>query len=133
MPYKLNRAETKVLGKKVFINAIGNTECVEFVRQATSAPHTTLWKAGTHVIDAKVGSIPRGTAIATFDKNGKYPADDLGKHAAIYLSHDAAGIRVLDQWNEQGEVLMRTIHVNRPDIPRNNSAKQYFVLEKATP
>lgn len=133
MPYKLKLAETKVLNPKQFVNANNNTECVEFVRQATSAPHTTLWKPGVNVIDAKLGSIPRGTAIATFDKNGQYPTDKLGKHAAIYLSHDASGIRVLDQWNDQGRVLERTIYINRPDIPRINSAKQYFVIELASP
>lgn len=75
------------------------------------------------------GSIRRGTAIATFDKNGKYPTDALGKHAAIYLSHDAKGITVLDQWNKQGEVLKRTISVHRPHTPRMNSAKHYYVIE----
>jgi hypothetical protein len=129
MPYKLQQAEADVLGEKQFINAKGDTECVEFVRQATGAPQTTFWKPGVHVVNAKVGTIPRGTAIATFDKDGKYPTDALGKHAAIYLSHDVEGIRVLDQWNKQGKVLPRTIHINRPDFPRINSAKQYFVIE----
>jgi hypothetical protein len=86
-------------------------------------------KPGIRVIDTKPGSIPRGTAIATFDKYKKYPTDGLGKHAAIYLSHDASGIRVLDQWDKQGEVLERVIHVNKPDVPRVNSAKHYFVIE----
>lgn len=129
MPYKLKLAEVDVFGKEKFINAKGNTECVEFVRQATNAPQTIIWKAGIHVIDATPGTIPRGTAIATFDENGKYPTDGLGKHAAIYISHDAAGIRVLDQWNKQGEVLERVIRINKPDVPRVNSAKQYFVIE----
>lgn len=133
MPYKLKLAEDAVLDKGQFVNAQGNTECVEFVRRVTCALHTTLWYPGVHVITAKLGSIPRGTAIATFDapfeKNGKYPTDALGKHAAIYLSHNVEGIRVLDQWNDQGRVLPRTIYINKPDVPRINSAKQYFVIE----
>ena len=129
MPYKLKLAEDKVLDAKQFINAKGNTECVEFVRQATGAPQTAFWKSGAHVIDAKQGSIPRGTAIATFDKSGKYPTDALGKHAAIYLSHNVEGILVLDQWNSRGRVLPRTIRINKPDVPRVDAAKQYFVIE----
>ena len=129
MPYKLKLAETKVLDQKQFVNANGNTECVEFVRQATSAPQTSFWKPGAHVVDAKPGTIARGTAIATFDDNGKYPTDVLGKHAAIYLTHDVIGIRVLDQWNSQGRVLPRTIYINKPDVPRVNAAKHYFVVE----
>ena len=129
MPYKLKLAETKVLDPKQFVNAKGNTECVEFMRQATSAPQTSFWKPGLRVVDAKSGSIARGTAIATFDDSGKYPTDVLGKHAAIYLSHDAIGIQVLDQWNSQGRVLPRTIYTNKPDVPRVNAAKHYFVIE----
>ena len=133
MPYKLKLAEDAVLDEKQFVNAQGNTECVEFVRRVTCAPHTTLWYPGAHVFTAKLGSIPRGTAIATFDatfeKNGKYPTDALGKHAAIYLSHNVEGILVLDQWNKRGRVTKRTIYINRPDVPRVDSAKQFFVIE----
>lgn len=128
MPYKLKLAEDDVLGKAKFVNAKGNTECVEFVRQAASAPPTPTWKAGIQVMGAEPGGILRGTAIATFDKDGKYPADGLGKHAAIYLSHSPLGIRVLDQWNKQGEVRERLIRMNKPDIPRVNCAKHYFVI-----
>ncbi|WP_374327378.1 BPSL0067 family protein [Azonexus sp.] len=127
--YKLKLAEKDVFGKAKFVNAKGNTECVEFVRQATNAPQTVSWKKGVQVIEAKPGSIPRGTAIATFDKNGRYPTDSHGKHAAIYLSHDASGIRVLDQWNKQGEVLERVIRVNQPEYPRSNAAIHFYVIE----
>ncbi|MCZ2136442.1 MAG: BPSL0067 family protein [Burkholderiales bacterium] len=129
MPYKLLIAENTVFGKAKFVNVNGHTECVEFVRQATSAPQTKRWRSGTHVIDATPGSIARGTAIATFDDNGYYPTDNRGKHAAIYLTHDASGILVLDQWNKQGEVLERKIHHRPPDYPRINAAKHYYVIE----
>ena len=129
MAYKLKLAENDVFGKAKFVNAKGNTECAEFVRQATNAPQTVSWKKGVHVIKAKPGSIPRGTAIATFDKNGRYPTDSHGRHAAIYLSHDASGIRVLDQWNKQGEVLERVIRVNQPEFPRSNAAIHFYVIE----
>lgn len=129
MKYKLKYPENQVFGKSKFVNSKGNTECVEFVRQAASAPHTTTWKPGIRVIDAAPGSIPRGTAIATFDQQEKYPTDGLGRHAAIYLWHDATGIRVLDQWNQQGEVRERMIYLHRPDYPRVNCATHYFVIE----
>ncbi len=82
------------------------------------------------VSEAKFGEIARGTAIATFDSNGKYPADSLGKHAAIYLEHTAQRILVLDQWNDQGEVKQRPIWFGRPKgTRRSNDADTFFVIE----
>lgn len=89
MSYKLKVKEQDVYGKSKYISAQGKTECVEFVRQATGAPETIMWKKSKMVSEAKFGEIARGTAIATFDKNGKYPTDGHGKHAAIYLEHNA--------------------------------------------
>ena len=108
MPYKLKIAERDVQKHKQFVNAKGNTECVEFVQQAADAPDTTLWIKGIKVLDADAGKIEEFTAIATF-VDGKYPTDDKGKHAAIYLSHDETGIMVLDQWNRQEQVKQRKI------------------------
>ena len=40
-----------------------------------------------------------GTAIATFDPDGRYGNHTDGRsHTAIYLGQDATGIRVIDQW-----------------------------------
>src|SRR2546423_12981548 len=104
MAYKLIITEKQVLEKKEqFKNEQGHTECVEFVRQATNAPPTNQWRKGKRITDAKAGEIARGTAIATFDDDGKYPTDVLGKHAAIYLYQTKDAIYVLDQWNDQGE------------------------------
>lgn len=130
MSYKLKVSESAVLGKGKYANAKGNTECVEFIQQAADAPATPQWKRGKKVSEAKAGEIARGTAIATFDSNGKYPTDGLGKHAAIYLSHDANGIKVLDQWADQGEVKARTIWFNRPaGTKRSNDADTYYIIE----
>lgn len=128
MSYKLKVQESLVYGKKKYTNAKGNTECVEFVRQTTSAPQTILWKRGASVKDVSLEEIPRGTAIATFDESGKYPADHAGRHAAIYLGKNAIGIQVLDQWNSQGEVLPRTIKFNNPG-KRSNNGDTYYVIE----
>ena len=130
MPYKLFIAETDVFGKAKFANSKGNTECVEFVRQATGAPKTTDWRKGIRVSDAKSGEIPRGTAIATFDANDRYPTDALGRHAAIYLTHDEHRILVLDQWNAQGQVLQRPIWFKRPKYTkRSNDADTFYVIK----
>jgi hypothetical protein len=130
MSYKLTIAEKDVFGKGKFVNEKGNTECVEFVRQATGAPQTNSWKRGIKVRGATVGSISRGTAIATFDGNGTYPTDNLGKHAAIYLLHTDAYIQVLDQWNSQGEVLQRSIWFDKPaGTRRSNDGSTFYVID----
>ena len=79
-------------GKKV-----GTGECVAYVQAAAMAPSTSQWAAGVKVKDAAQGLISRGTVIATM-VDGRYPNRSTGNHAAIYLSHDDNGIRVLDQW-----------------------------------
>lgn len=130
MSYKLKVAEADVLGKGKYANAQGNTECVEFIRQATDAPKTTLWKKGKKISDASFGEISRGIAIATFDANGNYPVDAMGKHAAIYLEHDSHRILVLDQWRDQGEVKPRPIWFKRPkNTKRSNDADTFYVIE----
>lgn len=130
MSYLLNIEEKLVYGKKKFANAKGNTECVEFIRQVTDAPETPKWVRGRSVKSFKTGDLARGTAIATFDEKGKYPTDALGKHGAIYLSHNNEGIDVLDQWNSQGEVLNRTIRFNRPEgTKRSNDGDTFYVIE----
>jgi hypothetical protein len=130
MSYTLKVAEANTFGKSKYINAAGKTECVEFVRQAANAPQTALWKRGKKVSEAKLGEITRGTAIATFDDNGKYPTDALGKHAAIYLEHNDKRILVLDQWANQGEVKQRPIYFNGPKSnSRSNNANTFYVIE----
>lgn len=89
---KIVRQENKYLFKE-------RAECAALVQQTTRAPNTSLWRTGTKVKDALPAEIEPGTAIATFDANGRYPmTDPPGRHAAIYVSHDANGITVVDQW-----------------------------------
>ena len=100
------------------------------MRQATGAPQTTMWKQGKKISEATATEIPRGTAIATFDLSNKYPTDALGRHAAIYLDHNAQRIQVLDQWNDQGEVKQRSIFFNRhKGTKRSNDADTFYVIE----
>jgi hypothetical protein len=130
MSYRLKPAESAVLGKDKYVNAKGHTECVEFIRQAAGAPVTTSWRPGVKVSDANPGAILRGTAIATFDSNGRYPTDLLGKHAAIYLSQTKDAIQVLDQWDSQHEVKPRNISLKKPaGTKRSDDGKTFYVIE----
>jgi hypothetical protein len=44
MSYKLRIPEKDVFGKAKYVSPQGKTGCAEFVRQATGAPQTTIWK-----------------------------------------------------------------------------------------
>ncbi|NVD97537.1 BPSL0067 family protein [Massilia sp. BJB1822] len=129
MPYTLQVTEAEISARESYVNAKGNTECVECVRQTTAAPATFRWHPGQHVQEAKLGQIARGTAIATFDDKGRYPNDGKGRHAAIYLSHDKTGIVVLDQWNSKGKVSRRTIRFNTKSYSRSNEGTTFYVIE----
>jgi predicted outer membrane protein len=115
-----------------FTDAKGNTECVEFIKQALGAPPSSSWRLGrriTRLADGQSDPVERGTAIATF-VNGQYPQRwKTGIHAALYLGQNAAGIQVLDQWRAQGRVKPRTI----PWIPRrpglSNDGRAFSVIE----
>ena len=115
-----------------FANESANTECVEFIKQALFAPPTALWREGAKVGRlASNGSDPvaAGTAIATF-VHRRYPQlGNTGKHAAIYLGQNAAGIQVLDQWRAQGQVLQRSIpwKPRRPGL--SNDGNAFSVIE----
>ena len=138
MPYTLKIPEKDVTGEDKFINASGETQCVIFVQQAAKTPLTKEWRPGIHIMTSKPGEIDRGTAIATFDEHGRYPTKG-DKHAAIYLSHNSMGIRVLDQWATKGKkgiphevpgVSDRTIHANKPKNTRlSNRAEMFYVIE----
>jgi hypothetical protein len=112
---------------RAYVNAKGNTECVEFVRQAMGAPHTSKWVKGRDVHGDM--SIPTGTAIATF-VNGQYPQTGTsGMHAAIYVSQDAKCIWVTDQWRAQGAVRTRPISFDTKDTRLSNQGKAFSVIE----
>lgn len=130
MPYMTKIKKGDAFGKGKYVNSKQNTECVEFVRQVAGAPATSLWTKGKKIKDAKEPEIAVGTAIANFDGKGQYPSDQNGRHAAIYLAHDKAGIRVLDQWNSQREVKERTIRFDRPaNTRRSNDGDTFYVIE----
>jgi len=106
-------------------NIVGDGQCVALVQQCTRAPHTSSWRQGSPV-RGNIG-IQRGAAVATFEK-GKYPNQAHGNHAAIYISQDAKGIQVYDQWasNKLG-VHVRTIKWGGEDP--SNDGNAFSVIE----
>jgi hypothetical protein len=106
---------------------IGSGQCVAFVQECANAPLTSLWKKGGKVRGNL--TVKRGTAIATFDKDGKYPNRGTGNHAAIYVSQDASGIWVYDQWLAQGAVKKRLIRFKNGLGSVSNDGDAYSVIE----
>ncbi|MBE1161099.1 hypothetical protein [Dyella acidiphila] len=54
-------------------------------------PAALAWRAGNTVSGLAPGQLPVGTALSTFDANGR----SYGEYVAIYLSHDQGGIHAL--------------------------------------
>lgn len=110
--------------------SVGTGECVPLVQEATGTPLTRQWRPGVPVQGNT--AIRPGTAIATFDDNGRYVG-----HAAIYLGQDDNGVRVLDQWNvrhRDGTVTqhtpsIRTLPFNDAGHARVDRGDSYRVVE----
>jgi hypothetical protein len=101
---------------------------------------TTTWRAGAWVMEAG-STIQRGTAIATFDQNGRFPQHRTGQHAALVLSVMPSGIWVVDQWKNdptKPKISKRLIRIPPPHHQRNpdgsfpnasNNALAFRVIE----
>jgi hypothetical protein len=107
--------------------SVGTGQCVAYVQRAANAPYTGQWRPGVQVMTAAPGSIVKGTVIATL-VDGVYPNHAHGNHAAIYLSHDSHGIRVMDQWTGH-PVSERTINNNHGNGSASNDASKFYVVE----
>jgi hypothetical protein len=103
---------------------VGSGQCVAYVEAAAGAPLTSQWTQGAVVRGA---DLPSGTAIATF-VNGSYPNAATGNHAAIYLSQDADGLNVWDQWVGQ-PVHQRKIHFRGGVGSPSNDGDAFSVIE----
>jgi len=104
---------------------VGSGHCVPYVQAAALAPPTSSWKEGVKV---KGALLTAGTAIASF-QGGKYMNDTTGKsHAAIFVSQDANGIVVWDQWIGQ-PVHTRTIRFQATGATPVNNGNEYSVIE----
>jgi hypothetical protein len=107
---------------------VGNGRCVALVWQAAKAPHTSQWRRGERV---RHSDVPPGTAIATFDDDGRYGNHLDGRsHAAILIAELPEGLRVWDQ--RQGHpVAERTIRWRDGDGNGRpvNDGDEYYVIE----
>jgi hypothetical protein len=116
------------------------TQCVALVQQGPAAagssnpPGTKTWRPGIQVHGALQGSITKGTVIATFI-NGMYPTTSP-RHAAVYLSHDDTGIRVIDQWvgkavpSDSRPLTFHALPEDRALDERDvNNGELYYVVE----
>lgn len=72
-----------------------------------------------------------GTIIATFI-DGVYPNNASGNHAAVYVSQDAHGLTVWDQWTGQ-PVHKRVIHFRGGQGSMSNDGDAFWVVEGANP
>lgn len=112
---------------------IGTGDCVELIKQLVPGliGHSAHleWRAGKRVLDTE--DLPVGTAIATF-VNGRYPNNNTGQHAAIFLGYDGkTAIWVMDQWKNdiyKPRVSARLIYAGRPGS-MSNSAEYFYVIE----
>lgn len=103
-------------------------QCVALVQVIGGAPRTADWKQGIRV-KGNGDKIAAYTCIATFE-NGVYPNRKHGNHAAIYLSQDASGIKVYEQWVGH-PISTRTIPFKANeslDNPSNNG-NCFYVIE----
>ncbi|TRX75143.1 BPSL0067 family protein [Pseudomonas mangiferae] len=78
---------------------VGSKQCVALLQHYTNIPNTAFWHEGKSVFEDENKIIHKGTAIATFS-NGVYSNHSTGNHAAFFLSKDANGIWIMDQWKD---------------------------------
>jgi hypothetical protein len=104
---------------------VGDGHCVAFVRKATGLPATARWLRGPK---ARAANLVPGTAIATFNNEGRYDNDVNGtSHAAILLEDTPAGLVVLDQWVGH-PVGPRTIFYRSGAQDAVNDGENYFAI-----
>ena len=131
---------------------IGTGTCVDLIKELVpglKGQSTTTWKAGGNVMEVfKAGkTIPRGTAIATFE-NGRYPqrcaVGYAGSchHAAILLSVQAGGVWIMDQYKSDKNRMFIESRFLRLLPPRTeklsngnwrdagNNPRAFYVIEK---
>lgn len=104
---------------------VGSGECVDLTSHLTGVTqNTTLWRRGPKVVNADGtinSAVQPGTAIATFDANGRYPRGKVPKNSATFLGPGiAAGrgsISVMDQWNAHGQ--------SPAELPQSRDVRYY--------
>jgi len=109
-------------------SSVGNGHCVAFVVDVTDLGPSTTWRAGELVRGSGAAA---GTAIATFDPNGRYGSHPDGRsHCAILLAENSDGLLVLDQWRGQ-EVHERVIRFRAGRGDPANDGDRFRIIETA--
>ncbi len=99
-------------------------ECVSFVKRVCETlPATKDWKRGDLAKGNK--DIKDGTVIATFSSDGAY---NFG-HAAIYVSQNASGISVYDQYNGSAPKAAGPRRLKFGGTGESNDGDKFFVVE----
>ena len=115
---------------------VGGGECVRLLQHYIAGiGQVRQWRQGDPVI-GNFG-LTKGTAIATF-KNGLYQSLEHGNHGALYISQDAGGIMVMDQWNSPNKPLISSRYIRRRGKYENgefvqpeDNADAFSVVERA--
>jgi hypothetical protein len=106
-------------------HVVGDGQCVAYVQQASSTPHTSQWKRGDLV---RGNEVAQGTAIATFDPDGTY-GNHIGRsHAAIFHQEMPTGLLVWDQWLTH-PVASRLIRFKGGEGLPVDDGDQFYVIE----
>ncbi len=95
-------------------------QCVSLTKYFTGLPCTDCWRAGKQVVG---NDIEPGTAMATFDEDGRYPKGSE-KNSGIYLDSIDEGIVILDQWPGH----KARARLMRPGGRPQNNPNAYFVI-----
>lgn len=131
MPFVIDVDKVKLNQENAYVNPWG-TQCLALVQQAplligTAVPLMKDMRRGAHVKELAPSQIAKGTAIATFDENGRYPSTD--RHGCIYISHDANGITVIDQWVGKPYASQRVLKYLGSEKRRVDDGDYYWVIE----
>lgn len=78
---------------------VSTGSCASLIQHYLPVGKAATWVAGVSVTQSGV-TIAKGTAVATF-VNGKYPNKAKDNHVAFFISKDADGITVMDQWTSK--------------------------------
>jgi hypothetical protein len=120
---------------------VGSGECVDLVKKLTPGLKgiaTIGWRQGESVVEYR-GILRAGTAIATFDRDGRFNGTRAhGQHAAFFVRSSAAGIWVMDQWRNdprKPRVSMRFVrrlgkHKDGSFVDPSNNADAFSVIER---
>jgi hypothetical protein len=105
-----NHVGCKMSGPFVYANVdslegqakVSTGSCASLVQYYLPVGKAATWVAGSAVTESGL-AIAKGTAVATF-VNGRYPNKPKDNHVAFFISKDADGITVMDQWASKASI-----------------------------